>query len=63
MVLTPDPEDSQEDLRKFTKDSGILSSQKNLQLLLGTKYPEFNYTDWLIEFKNAVSCFANCTNH
>ena len=51
MLATPDPEESQEDIRRLGGDN----SQKGLLQLLQTKYPEFNYTDWVIEFKNAVS--------
>jgi hypothetical protein len=53
VVSTPDPEDSQEDIRRL----GGGNTQKGLLQLLQTKYPDFNYTDWVIEFKNAVSTF------
>ena len=52
VVLVPDPEDSQKDLKE--KET-VPNRQKGLLQLLTTKYPDFNYTDWVIECKSAVS--------
>jgi hypothetical protein len=52
--LTPDPEDSQEDLKKLMPENGSGNAKKNIVELITTKYPDFNYSDWLTEFKNAL---------
>ena len=57
IILTPDPEETQYDL-KNQKDKAIKQSkndgEKSLMQLLSTKYSEFNYSDWLIEFEHSV---------
>ena len=51
ILLTPDPETTQEDLRKLNPQG---NSKKSLIELLNTKYPDFNYTEWVTEYKNAL---------
>jgi hypothetical protein len=50
-LITPDPETTQQDLKKLNPQG---NAKKNLIELLNTKYPDFNYTEWVTEYKNAL---------
>ena len=50
-MLTPDPELTQEDLKKLNPQG---NAKKGLFELLTTKYPDFNYAEWMAEYKNAL---------
>ncbi|CDW91032.1 UNKNOWN [Stylonychia lemnae] len=53
VILTPNPENTQKDIKQTGPDQQPLE-QKGLLQLLNTKYTEFNYSDWLSEFINSV---------
>ena len=54
VMLTPNPESVQSDIKQVQPNGSDLES-KNLQMLLLTKYNDFNYSDWLVEFHHSVS--------
>ena len=49
VLLTPDPEEVQPDMKSTKR------KQRNLVELLNTKYDEFNYSNWAAEFNVTVS--------
>ena len=49
-MTTPDPESSQADLKNVESKP----SERILLERLQTKYSDFNYTDWVIEFKSSL---------
>jgi hypothetical protein len=51
-LITPNPEDTQSDVQP--SDGSTSSNSKNLMQRLGTKYQDFSYTDWLVEFAHSV---------
>jgi hypothetical protein len=54
IMLTPDPKNTEQDLKNLNPQA---NAKKGLFELLTSKYREFNYAEWVAEYKNALEKF------